>query len=133
MVNVAGINSYNGFCCDPGPVNNSAIFGSRKNRMSCVTDHTKGLEKETILSSTLQSWRIAYLTPSNVLHEDQRCSGSSRADLQNQHRLESSSILMRCLLNHPCPVKNWMKKLRVGRPNLTIPTFLQGLGNHCLV
>ena len=42
---------YNGFCCVPGPVNNSAIFGSRKNRMSCVTDHTKEIAKETILLS----------------------------------------------------------------------------------
>ena len=42
MVNVAGINSYNGVCCNPGPANNSAIFGSRKNRMSWETDHTKG-------------------------------------------------------------------------------------------
>ena len=46
---------YNGFCCDPGPDNNSTIFGSRKNRMSCVTDHTKGLEKEIMLLSFLHS------------------------------------------------------------------------------
>ena len=98
--------NYNGFCCVPGPDNNSTIFGSLKNRMSCVTDHTKGLEKDTMLLSSLHSWRIAYLTPSNALQEDQRCSGSSSAKLQNRHRLESSSILMRCLLNHPCPVKN---------------------------
>ena len=124
MVNVAGINSYNGFCCIPGPVNNSAIFGSRKNRMSCVTDHTKGLEKETILLSSLHCWRIACLTPSNVLHEDQRCSGSSRAELQNRHRPMSSSIFTRCLLNQPCPVKNWIKYPNVGRPNLRIPASL---------
>jgi hypothetical protein len=35
--------SYNDCCCVPGPVNKLAIFGSRKNRTNCVTDHTKGL------------------------------------------------------------------------------------------
>ena len=93
----------------------------------------KGLEKDTILLSSLQSWRIACLTPSNFLHEDHRCSGSSSAVLQNRHWLESSSILARCLLNHPCPVKNWMKYPRVGRPNFMTPAPLQGLGSHCLV
>ena len=34
--------SYNGCCCVPGPVNKLAIFGFRKNRTNCVTDHTKG-------------------------------------------------------------------------------------------
>ena len=97
---------YNGICCIPGPDSNSTIFGSLRNRMSCVTDHTKGLEKDTISLFTLHSWRMACLTPSNVRQEDQRCSGSSSAELQNRHRLDSSSILLRCLLNHPCPVKN---------------------------
>ena len=39
--------SYNGCCCVPGPVNKLAIFGSRKNRTNCVTDHTKGLKSAT--------------------------------------------------------------------------------------
>ena len=48
--------------------------------MSWVIDHLKGLEKETVVFSFLHSWIRAYLTPSNALQEDQRCSGSSSAE-----------------------------------------------------
>ena len=83
---VAGCNRYNGCCCVPGPVSKLAIFGSRKNRTNCVTDHTKGLLNETLLLSSLHSWLIACLTPLKFLQEDHKCSGSSRAVLQNRHR-----------------------------------------------
>ena len=79
-------NRYNGCWFILGPVSKLAIFGSRKNLTNCVTDHTKGLLNETLLLSSLHSSRIAYLTPLKFLHEDHRCSGSSRAVLQKRHR-----------------------------------------------
>ena len=58
--------SYNGYCCVPGPVNKLAIFGSRKNRTNCVTDHTKGLSTKHILMAFLKSIYFAVVLSAEV-------------------------------------------------------------------
>ena len=131
---VEGLQSLQWLLKCPWASQQAAIFGSRKNRTNCVTDHTKGLLNETLLLSSLHSCLIACLTPSKFLQEDHRCSGSSRAVLQNRHRLgKSSSNLDRCRPNQPCPVINCMRKPTVGRPYFIMLILVPASGNHCLV